>query len=123
MKKKMDQELVEENQRLKAERETQRREDQLTDSLSELQVEQTEWRDTLTHSHGKLSRTLVMYEYRLVLSFQKLKEETANYAEEAERWKVERNTLQNQTEQLEKHLQVAKQEVQVRLVSYGADFY
>lgn len=67
MKKKMDQELVEENQRLKAERETQRREDQLRDSLSELQVEQTEWRDTLTHSYGKLSRTLVMYEYRLVL--------------------------------------------------------
>ncbi|XP_071004188.1 serine/threonine-protein kinase 31 [Oncorhynchus clarkii lewisi] len=81
MKKKMDQELVEENQRLKAERETQRREDQLTDSLSELQ---------------------------------KLKEETANYAEEAERWKVERNTLKNQSEQLEKHLQVAKQEVQGR---------
>uniref|UniRef100_A0A8C7LIR2 Serine/threonine kinase 31 n=1 Tax=Oncorhynchus kisutch TaxID=8019 RepID=A0A8C7LIR2_ONCKI len=79
MKKKMDQELVEENQRLKAERETQRREDQLRDSLSELQ---------------------------------KLKEETANYAKEAERWKVERNTLQNQSEQLEKHLQVSKQEVQ-----------
>nr|XP_046194026.1 serine/threonine-protein kinase 31-like [Oncorhynchus gorbuscha] len=37
MKKTMDQELVEENQRLKAERETQRREDQLRDSLSELQ--------------------------------------------------------------------------------------
>nr|XP_029499750.1 serine/threonine-protein kinase 31-like [Oncorhynchus nerka] len=90
MKKKMDQELVEENQRLKAERETQRREDQLRDSLSELQ---------------------------------KLKEETANYAKEAERWKVERNTLQNQSEQLETDLQVAKQEVQVRLVSYGADFY
>ncbi|XP_029602615.1 serine/threonine-protein kinase 31 isoform X4 [Salmo trutta] len=77
VKKKM--ELVEENQRLKAERETQRREDQLRDSLSELQ---------------------------------KLKEETANYAKEAERWKVERNTLQNQSEQLEKHLKVAKQEVQ-----------
>jgi hypothetical protein len=52
-----------------------------------------------------------------------LKEETANYAKEAERWKVERNTLQNQSEQLETDLQVAKQEVQVRLVSYGADFY
>ncbi|XP_042168769.1 serine/threonine-protein kinase 31-like isoform X1 [Oncorhynchus tshawytscha] len=75
----MDQELVEENQKLKAERETQRREDQLRDSLSELQ---------------------------------KLKEETANYAKEAERWKVERNTLQNHSEQLAKHLQVAKQEVQ-----------
>eukprot|EP00063_Salmo_salar_P036013 XP_014010848.1 PREDICTED: serine/threonine-protein kinase 31 [Salmo salar] len=79
VKKKM--ELVEENQRLKAERETQRREDQLRDSLSELQ---------------------------------KLKEETANYAKEAERWMVERNTLQNQSEQLEEHLKVAKQEVQGR---------
>ncbi|CAB1333882.1 unnamed protein product, partial [Coregonus sp. 'balchen'] len=81
---KKDQELVEDNQRLTAERDAQqqnnqRREDQLRDSLSELQ---------------------------------KLKEETANYAKEAERWKAERNTLQNQSEQLEKHLQDAKQEVQ-----------